>query len=235
MSLNNTHTTPRSVQDGFTIIELMLSMTFVAVLLIAITAITIQVGSIYNKGVTLQEVNQAGRSLSTDFQRTIAQSIPFDASTTDHFREQSGNGGRLCTGRVSYLWNYGKGLADNTPINRYDDGTPITFARVSDPGGTLCINLGLVAARADSTELLDQGDHNLAVHELSISSPSVASVSQQMYSIRFILGTNDAAQLETNNQSCRPPSEGAGNEDYCAVNQFEIVARAGNQSGGEEQ
>lgn len=49
---------------GFTIIELMLSMTFLAMLMLVIALTTIQISNIYNKGVTLREVNQAGRSVS---------------------------------------------------------------------------------------------------------------------------------------------------------------------------
>ena len=48
---------------GFTIVELMLAMAFLAVLLVVITMTVIQISNVYNKGLTLRAVDQAGRTL----------------------------------------------------------------------------------------------------------------------------------------------------------------------------
>src|SRR5919199_356042 len=127
---------------GFTLIELMLAMTFISILLIAIAMTTIQISSIYNKGITLREVNQAGRSLSDEFQRSIANSVPFDvtpkidnspATATSKYVVRDG-GGRLCLGDYTYAWNYGASIAGETsapPIfNKYNDGGVVRFAKV---------------------------------------------------------------------------------------------------------
>jgi hypothetical protein len=54
---------------------------------------------------------------------------------------------------------------------------------------------------------------------------------QAIYAITFTIGTNDHEQLTTNDASCKPPAEGAGLENYCSVNQFDIIVRAGNKAG----
>lgn len=234
---------------GFTLIELMLAMTFISVLLIAIAMTTIQISNIYTKGITLREVNQAGRTISDDLQRSIGASAPFDlapTATPASYVAQP-TGGRLCVGKYSYLWNYGEAISQaqnaNSLDNHFNDNTAVRFARVLDPDKSLCQRgtegngtpSGYPAPdKAKSVELLASGDRDLAIHNFTIAKTAEeAATSQAMYAISFVIGTNDQAQLTTNDASCRPPSDGAGAEDYCSVNQFDIVARAGNQSEGQ--
>jgi type II secretory pathway component PulJ len=51
---------------GFTLIELMLSMSFVSILLISIAMLSIQLSNQYSRGLTLKEVTQAGTEASND-------------------------------------------------------------------------------------------------------------------------------------------------------------------------
>lgn len=232
---------------GFTLIELMLAMTFIAFLLLAIAMTTIQISVIYTKGITLREVDQAGRSLSDEMQRSIASSVPFDvtpkvddspATATSKYVVQDG-GGRLCLGRYTYVWSYGKALAGGagapTILNKYNDGTPVRFAKVSDAGGALCANTALAVQKTAATDLLTSGDRDLVVHKFTIAkTASNAEIGQALYAISMTIGTNDREQLLSNDTLCKPPSEGVGDESYCSVNQFDIIAKAGNKSGGGE-
>jgi hypothetical protein len=226
-------------EKGFTIIELMLAMTFIAALLVAIAMTTIQIGHIYNKGLTLREVNQAGRSVTDELQRSISASSPFNvdaASPTARYVVRPG-GGRLCLGRYSYAWNYGAALRSSGGVgiyNTYDDGTNVRFAKVNDASASLCTSPTGTVKKADSTEMLATGDRDLVLQTFSITNAATdASDDQALYAISLTIGTNDQTQLTTNDTSCKPPSQGQGNEDYCSVNQFDIVVRAGNKSGGE--
>lgn len=231
-----------SQSQGFTLIELMLAMTFIAFLLIAIAMTTIQISHIYNKGITLREVNQAGRSLSDEFQRSIASSVPFDVTPhspsvpTSRYVVRD-EGGRLCLGSYTYAWNYGKAVVGDAvvpPFNKYDDGEIVRFAKIPDAGGALCNDPGLPIPRAGANDLLSSGDRDLILHTFTISrTESDASIGQSLYAISFTIGTNDRKQLTVNDASCRPPSENIGDEDYCSVNQFDIIARAGNAAGGQ--
>jgi type II secretory pathway pseudopilin PulG len=231
-------------QTGFTLIELMLAMTFIAILLIAIAMTTIQISNIYNKGITLREVNQAGRALSDEFQRGVAGTAPFDVTpklndanptTLRSKYVQRDGGGRLCLGSYTYVWNNGAALSgEKVIVNEYTDGQPVRFAKVQDAGGELCAVSTTKVNRDNATELLSTGDRDLVVHELTIvKTADDTSAGQALYTITFKLGTNDRQQLQASDASCRPPSDAVGDEDYCSVNQFEVIARAGNTSGGQ--
>ena len=225
-------------KKGFTLVELMLSMTFIAFLLVAIALTTIQISHIYNKGLTLREVNQVGRSVSEDLQRTIASSVPFNVnpeSPTSKYIVRPG-GGRLCIGRYSYAWNYGAAIngGNGAPslYNEYDNGDVVRFARVNDPSSSLCTNPALPVTKSDATEMLAAGDRDLALHNFSITNSATDNeTGQALYAISMTIGTNDQSQLTTSDTSCKPPAQGQGNEDYCSVNQFDLTIRAGNKSG----
>ncbi len=56
-----------SAKSGFTMVELSLTMAFVAVLLITIAVITSNIMTIYQKGLTIKAVNSVGRGLTDEF------------------------------------------------------------------------------------------------------------------------------------------------------------------------
>lgn len=226
---------------GFTLIELMLAMSFIAILLVAIAVTTIQISNIYNKGITLREVNQAGRNVSEELQRSIASSTAFDVTPSapaSKYIVRDG-GGRLCLGDYTYAWNYGKAIAGGvgapSVFNVYDDDhSPVRFVKVADPSGALCADPTLPIMRSKATEMISGGDRDLVIHAFSIVKTSDdPNANQAIYAISMTIGTNDREQLTSNDASCKPPSEGVGDESYCSVNQFDIIARAGNKSGGQ--
>lgn len=217
---------------GFTIIELMLAMSFLSMLLLGIAMTTIQIGRTYTKGVTLREVNQAGRSVSDDLRRTVGSAMPFDLATS-LISQDGGNGGRLCLGDYTYVWNTGRALASNIGPNVYNDSTntPVQFAKVRDSRGQLCANPGVKITRADASELLANGDRSLVLQAITVTSAtgSIAD-SRALYSISMNIGTNDQSLLETGDKSCKVPTDAAGGDSYCSVNQFDLVIRAGNNT-----
>lgn len=224
---------------GFTLVELMLAMAFISVLMIVIAMTVIQIGNIYNKGLTMKAVNQAGRSISTDMRLILSQSQPFNLGTAYRTLSNPGNttdGGRLCTGVYTYVWNYGKSL-DN-PINKYDGiNSKIRFARVQDNGGKYCANQSLNIKPSDATELLSSGsvgDRDLAIQSFAIESvASDARIGQELYKISMEIGTNNreslAEALNTMDTTCKPPIEVTTLQNFCAVNRFEFTAQAGNK------
>jgi type II secretory pathway pseudopilin PulG len=239
-------------KQGFTIIELMLAMAFVSALLIAIAMTVIQIGNIYNKGITYKDVNQAGRSIASELQRSIAESASFSIDAADnHYVIQKGDndetlGGRLCLGQYSYIWNYGKYIqSGDSRINTYVDAdsstSPIRFVKVLDPNTSYCVaNSGVYPKinKANAVELLVVGQgsgsnqHDLALHSFTISSnpPQDSKTGQGLYSIEFLLGTNEQTALmgDSAGTECRPPNDPLSDVSYCSVNKFNVVARAGN-------
>jgi hypothetical protein len=159
------------------------------------------------------------------------------ATATSKYVVREG-GGRLCLGSYTYVWNYGKALVGGTGapavFNKYNDNTPVLFAKVADASGELCADAELLIERDNATDLVSSGDRDLVVHSFTITRTSEdANAGQALYAISMVIGTNDREQLVTGSTSCKPPATGVGDEDYCSVNRFDLVARAGNKTGGE--
>ena len=123
----------QSPKKGFTIIELLLSMAFLATMLLAIATLTIRILDIYRKGLSLRAVNSIGREIITDLTRIIGGSpiveninpiatgndidwddiiIAYRNYFNETYRKVSDNtsktiqaGGVFCTGSYSYIWN----------------------------------------------------------------------------------------------------------------------------------
>ena len=232
-------------QKGFTIIELTLSMAFVSVLLLAIVMTSIQAGRIYNKGVVLESVNQASRDIGDSIRRDFMQSDAAHVSRTDESESviilsEGGQpkSGRFCLGGYSYLWNYPSvleaalaGESVSGPVVKRGDKI-INFVRVVDDGGSFCAssdgnyetNIG--ADRQLMSMLDEKGDQGvvLAIHELGIE-PVLANnnSSEALFRVNYTIGTS--AKAEINGQQCRPPADSSANDQFCAINQFEMIVR----------
>jgi hypothetical protein len=223
-------------QLGFTLVELMLAMGFVSTLLLAILLTTMQIGGIYNRGLTLKEVNQASRALTSEFQRSISASMPFSLDER-HYVTQP-DGGRLCLGNYSYIWNYGAAISegDINNLNRYDDGEKrdevIHLVKIYDPSLHYCTERDSRISSTGSVELLQAGEYSLALHGFEIYSNETtydAKANQRLYYVGIVVGTNEQEALMHNPNSdsaCKPPIDAGGM--YCAVNKFNILVRAGN-------
>ena len=222
---------------GFTLIELMLSMAFVSILLLAIAMTVMEMSSIFNKGLTLKEVNQVGRSITSEMQSTIAATLPFDIKAGPSSRYISQDwGGRLCVGQYSYIWNYGKAISagDITRLNVYSDSSNvIRFVKVIDPNASYCTDMTKKIVSADAVELLNASEHNLSIHSLLVSTSDSAidhKTEQQLYNIEFTVGTNNQEALvnESGVWRCKAPGQVGADLPYCSLSSFNIVALAGN-------
>lgn len=228
--------------NGFTLVELSLSMGFVATLLIAIVMTVIQIGNIYNKGITLKEVDQIGRLLSNDIISTVSQSASFniDPSVSNNKFIDQTNGGRLCTSHYSYIWNYGNKI-NTSPLanlNKYSGNSKIIrFVKVFDNIGNYCKPDPTTGLYPDidftkSTELLESGNIDFAIHKFSIDAIQTDNKTKQtLYKINFLLGTNDIASINTTYDKCKAPNETGSSErdsTYCALNYFQLLVRSGN-------
>lgn len=236
----------REYKKGFTIIELMLAMSFISVLLLAIAFTAIQVGKMYNRGMTLRSVNHSGRNigdtLRRDFLQTDQRRITRPSSSDAVIWVSDGGermSGRFCLGYHSYLWNTPKAIDEDintgNAVVMGPDGKPISFVRVIDEGGSLC------RLQADSTypnqlneagrvtHLLkpkDKGDVILAVHSFSVR-PIVwdSHAANSLYGLNFTIGTSKLGEINTTDQSCIPPSDGKSNIEFCAINNFDMIVR----------
>ena len=223
--------------SGFTLIELMLSMAFVSILLLAIAMTVMEMSSIFNKGLTLKEVNQVGRSIADELRSTIAATSPFNIKSGSSSRYIIQDwGGRLCVGQYSYIWNYGGPISngDIMRLNVYSDSSNILrFVKVIDPNASYCTDTTKKVVSADAVELLNASEHDLSIHSFSINTSDSATdlkTEQQLYNIEFTIGTNDQDALtdETGILQCKAPGRVGADLAYCSLSSFNIVALAGN-------
>jgi competence protein ComGC len=221
-------------KQGFTVIELMLAMTFISILLVTIALSILQIAGIYNNGMTLREVNEAGRNISDQVRRDMTTGN-INSLAQDYY--QSTSGGRLCVGTYSYVWNYEPALQSGGPtdIIKYETSSdPIRLVRIQDPSRSYCLKdvtgFTYKTIRAvdqpRSTELLQSGERFLSIYDFSIPSGSVVSdplTKQSLFELTFRIGTGDQDALTADKLECKPGPD----FNYCATQAFTLVIRAG--------
>lgn len=216
---------------GFTLIELMLAMAFIALLLLAIAMTIIQIANIYNRGLILKEQDQVSRSISDDLDQAMRSSTTFSIVPAAKRYVSTTWGGRMCLGQYSYIWNYVKATGSN--LNTYTDGTPLKFVKAPDAGATYCTanaQTGEYPAidLTGAVELLQTGDHNLGLHAFAVTTSPTASDSlsgQSLYVVSFTIGTSDLNAMVADQSACKDPNVAGADPVYCAVQQFTIVVR----------
>lgn len=159
--------TRRTNQNGFTLIELMIALAFVGFILIFAVTTIVQVMQTYNKGLSVKQINQAGRTTLEDISRYLRTADPGAVNIS------AVGSNRACFGGVSYVWNL-----YNTPsasANKYSDGTSLTLARVNDSASAMCSNAGGSYPSVPKAQATDVLQSNIWVMGISISQPTVAS------------------------------------------------------------
>ena len=179
----------KNTSRGFTIVEITVSMAFISVLLLALVFVGMHLAALYNKGITIRDVNTAARQVVRGLQDDIggASSRPSivyadkaaDGSKKSTYKiaktlsEASANGvhyynnddgGRLCTGTYTYVWNYRKAFISankqsgggmysgqshsvsslarvqyiEQTVNGVTIARPVRFVKITDPSRELC-------------------------------------------------------------------------------------------------
>lgn len=208
----------RANQNGFTLVEMLFALAFMAFLLIFATTTVIQVMQTYNKGLAVKEINETARAAMDDMSRIIKASSPSAIVTT------TASNGRVCFGSVSYVWN-----TQNNTTNQYTDNTAVTLARVNDAGSSLCVATAGVypkVNKAQATELLSS---NVWVQQLTVT-PGVNST---FYDIFMQLSTVDDPSSPALTYAWSNPipeqrvvCKGGNVGQYCAVANFSTSVNA---------
>jgi hypothetical protein len=116
----------------------------------------------------------------------------------------------------------------------------VNLVKVEDPSKLYCVKLNgalvqkdiLATDTAKTQELLPPGEHDLAVQAISIvpnddTTTRDPITRQQLYSFNFIIGTNNQNALNSTQTGCLPPSDIQSDINYCVVEHFSLVVRAG--------
>ena len=81
----------RDKKSGFTIVEVTIAMAFIAVLVITLLMVGMRIASLYNKGITIRDVNSASRNIIRSMQDDIAASS--SRMVVFYRKASSGSGG----------------------------------------------------------------------------------------------------------------------------------------------
>ena len=196
-------------QAGFTIIELLLAMSFIAFMILFVVLAIIQATKLYSKGLAISQINQTGQQVMTDVNRSIRYSTPMTAPN------------RLCLGGVSYLWNTDDELNPGPGINTFSDSTAeLRLVSVSDSGGRMCNPPYNSIPRASAKDLVG-GD--VTVLDFSVRQRG------KMWDVTFTLSTrgNDRSNMATPKATggfeCAPQNQ------FCAFGEFDtsVYSRGG--------
>lgn len=142
-------------KKGFTIIELLLAMSFLATLLVCIAILILNITSIYQKGLSIRAVSSVGKGLIDEFTRTVSaapikdinpkdtngdkilSNAETEASVKQYFYQISSGGtqvgGAFCTGLYTYIWNTAATFADSGNPGKVLEA-PITLRYTDDNG-----------------------------------------------------------------------------------------------------
>jgi len=223
-------------------------MTFLSILLLAISMLTLQISSIYNKGLTLRAVNESGQQLSAEIQRTLNAANP---ESVEFIEDPPKTGGRLCVGTLIYAWNYISDpgfVSETNRLNTYKqaDGKNIRFSKFSGKADRYCKDQDETPAisyvkleepspapqLSNFTPILSGGDADLLIRSFSLSKTvaPLGDVKQAIYTVSFTMGTNTADLITSGaggNDRCDIALGSKIDDEYCAVNKFTFTARAG--------
>lgn len=234
---NSTH------RQGFTLIELMLAMTFVSALLLAIAMTIIQAGNTYSKGMALKDINQSARMIVDDLKRTVSAAGAVQLDDASYMiRPATGApiSGRLCLGNYSYLWNTVDATLANANALRLPGASPtlISMVKVVDTNKVYCAtqtNGAPVIANTVRTadvdkvsNLLVMGDHSLSMTNVKVNIASAAvdpATGQRLFSVDFGIGTGDPLAMKADRTGCLMPNEPNADPIYCNAQQFGVVIR----------
>jgi len=243
-------------QQGFTLIELTLAMAFIAMLMLAIALSIVQISQTYNQGLTYKEVDVTSRTISDDLTKDVNAAPQFALDSTHYVTQPYG--GSLCLGRYSYVWNFGKNVSTyktnpqpnslNLLLDTSGTTSTLNMVKVLDVNGAMCADAtAKKVPKANAVELLQSTDHDLAIHEVCMSTqPSAGDTltGQRLYTLSYSIGTNNANALTSfpvsgpvaacgstegdSLQTCKDPSQNGSDLEYCTVQEFSLVLRAQN-------
>lgn len=198
--------------DGFTLTELMLAMAFIAFIMLFVVVVLIQSMGIYNKGLALKQINQAGRQIGEDVSRQMR------FTNANALKASAVSQGRLCVGAVSYIWN-----KDDTTVNKLDNGRAPRMIRVLDPSQKYC-NQPTLAITFDNT-VTELVGSQVVVRDVSVS---VGSRTPSLVSINMVLSTGGTGNSVKNFGTATVPdwqcADASGNRaptnQFCAYGSF---------------
>lgn len=242
-SMSNNRGNVGGGESGYTLVEVALSMGFIAFIITILAATTVNIVRTYTKGMWLSQINSAGQAIIEDMDGTLKYSAPATVKSDD---------GRICVDKLAYVWN----SENNSRTNKIKNSS-VVFSLIKvegDNAKSICQNTNDVDPSGNKiTTLLGRGakirymsarqDNNL----LSISMVVSTSNGQQPYYTwnkrDGTLGYSDKYRASLDNPSdnsdphwqCGDSVDGKfvpGRNQYCAFAEynFTVYQRGGTAS-----
>lgn len=198
-------------RQGFTLVELSLSLVFIGILSLTVALIINNAVSSYRRGVTLNQVNTVGMELVDDIRGALQASPPnrdelckneecgemvvkrTGEVEIDGKKEIVPIYGAVCTGKYSYVWNSGYVVGSDKKVSVEEDNM-FRLAKWDDPitesnKETICsINNGLtnnfvLPDKAKNKEILlaEDEDNPLALYDFVVQEPAVGPKGDTAY------------------------------------------------------
>ena len=241
-------------RQGFTLVELSLSLVFIGVLSIIIVLIINNTVMAYQRGVVLNQINTVGMDLVDDMRAAVqgspaldnkcgddSECVSFTYKGTKIINNAEKNDvplyGGVCTGRYTYIWKSGY-LSDNDEMVKVN-GEEFRLAKIKDNKRELCakyMSMNDSEKNGVNFEIGDEGreellaeENGLVLYDLHASKPAISTATgSAYYSVSFILGTKEGgADITATGDYCVPPKDANSNFNYCAINKFSFAAQAG--------
>lgn len=208
MRPNHSHVSHQSRSHGFTIIELTLAMVFVSFILIFMALTLVQMLRIYDKSVSMKQVNQAGRTIAEDIGDAMRSESPAKVSI-DHIGR-----GYLCVGPTVYVWNplfTDGGVASTTLFTATPSttNTPVTadgatmVRKVFSDRNTPCDDANVYSASpttfqpGSEASLLSSRSRVVWATTNVVPAGVTASNQPKLVELTFTIGTYDHSEVDT--------------------------------------
>lgn len=220
-------------QSGFTVIELTLAMAFLAFIMLFTTMTIIQMMRTYNKGLTIKQINQSGRTLVEDLSRSLSAGVASDVDVSYI------NQGRLCVGNAVYMWTpVYNGTTYSASVYTQFNGKPASLIR-TERSTLLCSNSASLSLASSDNRFALLSDQ---ARVLSVDVERYG-VGNRLVQLTFQIGTFDQTEepsldlpvpnkkniyvtpyYDGGNLTCRPDTNG----NFCAFGTFKTTVYVGN-------
>lgn len=200
----------RNKQSGFTLAELMIASTVFSVILIVVTVGLIQIGRIYNRGITNSRTQEVARGLMDE----ITQSIQFNGGNVqDVEHEPSGTSG-YCIGTRRFSFRQGRMFTENAG----DHGLMADSLPWNCGPTTAAVDLSL------SNPWMAWYPQELLLPNMRVSNLVITPIGNNLYSISLTVayGFDD---LLNNPTSANPTCNDGLGRQFCTVLSLNTVVQ----------
>ncbi len=201
----------RKTSTGFTIIELMVATTVFSVILVIVTFGLIQIGRVYNRGITNSRTQEVARGIMDE----VTQSVQFNGGTVQSISHGSSGTIGYCIGARRYSVRLGRMFTE----------TPGDHGLITDTlPGTCSPTTQAVDLSLSDISTASSYPQELLLPNMRVSNLSITPLSNNLYSVnlKVAYGFDDLLNSPTStNPTCK---DGLGRQ-FCTILSLDTVVQ----------